>query len=99
MLGRALNLDGLENMSVLKAKKTIIKAVRPSVRLDGKSYAYINAMYKCASDDIKKGQRKSTNDQRKQMFNKDSAIKRDENTPEMARQRMIDRRQNKKEDK
>ena len=99
MLGRALNLDGLENMSVLKAKKTIIKAVRPSVRLDGKSYAYINAMYKCAADDIKKGQRKSTNDQRKQMFNKDSAIKRDENTPEMARQRMIDRRQNKKEDK
>ena len=99
MLGRALNLDGLENMSVLKAKKTIIKAVRPTVRLDGKSYAYINAMYKCAADDIKKGQRKSTNDQRKKMFNKDSAITRDENTPEMARQRMIDRRQNKKEEK
>ena len=98
MLGRALNLDGLENMSVLKAKKTIIKAVRPSVRLDGKSYAYINAMYKCAADDIKKGQRKDTNYQRKQMFNKDSAMKRDENTPESARQRMIERRQNKKEE-
>lgn len=99
MVGRALNLDGLENMSVLKAKKTIIKAVRPSVRLDGKSYAYINAMYKCAADDIKKGQRKGTNDQRRKMFNKDSAIKRDEITPEIARQRMIDRRQNKKEEK
>lgn len=98
MLGRALNLDGLENMSVLKAKKTIIKAVRPSMRLDGKSYAYINAAYQYAAQDIKKSQRKTTNDQRKKMFNKDSAIKRDENTPESARQRMIERRQNKKEE-
>ena len=91
MLGRALNLDGLENMSVLKAKKTIIKAVRPSVRLDGKSYAYINAMYKCAADDIKKGQRKNTNDQRKQMFNKDSADRVVGTSADVARKRMEER--------
>ena len=98
MIGRALNLDGLENMSILKAKKTIIKAVRPGMRLDGKSYAYINAAYQYAVQDIKKSQRKDTNYQRKQMFNKDSAIISDENTPENARQRMIERHTNKKEE-
>lgn len=95
MLGRALNLDGLENMSVLKAKKAIIKAVRPSVRLDGKSYAYINAMYKCAADDIKKGQRKDTNYQRKQMFNGDAKERVFGTSADAAREKMKERHLNK----
>ena len=72
MLGKELNLDGLENMSARKAKKKIIKAVRPNVRLDGKSTAYINAMFACAADDIKRSKRKDTKYQKKQMFNADS---------------------------
>lgn len=45
MMGHALNLDGLENMKLMDAKKAVIKAVRPSMNLDGRSTAYINAAY------------------------------------------------------
>ncbi|MBQ6679542.1 MAG: DUF2213 domain-containing protein [Lachnospiraceae bacterium] len=97
MVGKKLNLDGLEGMKILKAKKTIIKAVRPSVRLDGKSLAYINAMYDMAVQDVEKRTKKGTDYQRRQMFNKDAAtVKKDVNSPENARERMIERHQNKK---
>ena len=94
MIGKALNLDGLENMKVMKAKKAIIKAVRPSVNLDGKSTTYINAMFECAVQDVEKNTRKDTNYQRRQMFNKDSrTASRKATGSEAARQRMIERRQ------
>lgn len=97
MIGKQINLDGLENMSVMKAKKAIIKAVRPSMRLDGRSEAFINAAFECACDDINKSTRKGTDYQKKQMFNKDSRQKevQDETSSISARQRMIDRRQHK----
>lgn len=91
-----LNLDGVENMSLTSAKKAIIRAVRPTVNLDGKSAAYINAAFDYACADIKKGTEKDTKYQKKQMFNAD-AKKAFQSGPsaEEARQRMIERRQNK----
>ena len=68
-LGEKLRLDGLENLSVLNAKKAVIKAVRPKVRLDGRSNVYVQAMYDIAKEEI--ASRKSTTDQRRQMFNGD----------------------------
>lgn len=97
MIGKQINLDGLENMSIMGAKKAIINAVRPSMRLDGKSAAFINAAFECACDDINKSTRKGTDYQKKQMFNKDSrqAEAKDETSSMSARERMIARRQNK----
>lgn len=100
MIGRQLNLDGLENVSIMTAKKAIIKTVRPKVRLDGKSKAYINALFDCAVEDVRKNTRKDTNYQRKQMFNKDSARRDDNKDSSMShRDRMIERQRNKKEGK
>lgn len=100
MVGRALNMDGLENMSILAAKKAVIRAVRPGLRLDGKSKAYINAAYDCAVSDVKAGSRKDTAYQKRQMFNKDSRTDNSGgDSSASARQRMIDRQMKKKEDK
>lgn len=90
-IGDKLNLDGLEGMSLMAAKKAIIKKVEPSIRLDGKSKAYINAAYDIACQKV--GKRKDTNYQRSQMFNgihMDSSAK-----PQAlsARERMIARRE------
>lgn len=95
MVGRTLNMDGLENLDILAAKKKVIKAVRPGIRLDGKSVTYINAAYDCAVDEIKKSSKKGTSYQKKQMFNNDSrtASKPAKNSAASARQRMIDRHQ------
>ena len=46
MIGNMLGLNGLEDMSITKAKKTIIRAVRPGVRLDGKSKRPRNTEYR-----------------------------------------------------
>ena len=88
-LGEKLRLDGLENMSVLNAKKAVIKAVRPKVRLDGRSDVYIQAMYDIAKDEI--ASRKSTTDQRRQMFNGDGKgfVEQGKCSADMARERMI----------
>ena len=100
VLGQQLNMDGLENMKLMAAKKRVIKAVRPSLRLDGKSRAYIDAMFDYAYEDIQKRSRKDTSYQRSQMFNNDSrSAMRNGDSASAARQRMIDRRQNKKEEK
>jgi hypothetical protein len=74
-VGEKLNMDGegLLSMSMASAKKAIIAKVRPGMRLDGKGDAYINAAYDLAVGELET--RKSTNDQRKQMFNADSARK------------------------
>ena len=97
-----LHLDGVNNMSLSAAKKAIIRAVRPDVRLDGKSPAYVNAMFDCAVADIKKQSVPTTRTQKQQMFNgktarADSAS--DGTSAADRRQAMIDRRQNKKEGK
>ena len=99
MIGQKLNMDGLENMSIMSAKKAIVKAVRPSIRLDGKTPAYINALFDMACDEINRKPVNSTDAQRAQMFNKRRMDSRDTGDSSVsARQRMIDR-QNKKEDK
>lgn len=66
-----LNLDGVEGMSIKDGKKAVIKAVFPTMRLDGKSDAYIAALYDLTTEQVKKDS--GANAQRKQMFNKDSA--------------------------
>lgn len=92
-VGDKLNLDGLEKMSVLSAKKAIIKKVTPSIRIDGKSKAYINAAYDIAASKVKA--RKSTVYQKQQMINgvrADAATAR-ESSAAVARSRMMSRRE------
>lgn len=60
----------VDNMTVKAARKAIVKKLNPGVRLDGKSDSYISAMYDVAKSQAKK--RRSTDYQRRQMFNKDS---------------------------
>ena len=102
MLGRQVGLKGLERMPIGKAKAKIIKAVRPNVRLDGKSQAYRSALYDMAVETIKKSTKKGSNYQRKQMFNKDSKISVSTKSGQAsARDKMINRMVNRtnKEDK
>jgi len=101
IIGNALHLDGLENMSLMSAKKTVIRAVRPGIRLDGRSKAYIDAAFDCAVADIKARSKRDTSYQRKQMFNRDSRhASNSDDSSVAARQRMIERQMNKrKEDK
>lgn len=100
MIGRTLNLDGLEDMSPTKAKKTVIKAVRPGIRLDGKSPAYIQAMFDLACEEAKANSKKGTAFQKKQMFNSDgrNAKKVSSSSAYAARERMIARQHKIKED-
>lgn len=100
-LGDKLHLDGMETMPVMQAKKKVVHAVIPGMRLDGKSKAYINAAF-----DIAKGKingRKTVADQRRQVFNADSANAAvrnvgKKNDPDAARNRMIQRHAGEKED-
>lgn len=90
-LGDKLHLDGIETMGVLDAQKAIIKAVNPTMRLDGKSPAYIKAAFDLAKDTM--NARKDTNYQRAQMMN--GTRRADGAGPKpagakAARQRMID---------
>ena len=64
-VGDKLRMDGLENKSIMDGKKAIIKKVLPDMRLDGKSAAYIDAMYDLAVNEVNK--RKGTDYQRQQM--------------------------------
>ena len=93
MLGRTLNLDGVEMMGIPEAKKAIILAVRPSARFDGKSETYIDAMFDMAVQEVSASTKKDTAFQRKQMFNKDSRSEgendADANSAMSARHRMI----------
>ena len=94
-VGQRLNMDGLETMSLRKAKRMVIKKVYPSVRLDGKSDAYINGMYNCCVKELKKHPRKDTAYQKRQMFNKvfnkDSQDFDDTDSAATARDKMIER--------
>lgn len=66
-MGEKLNLDGLDAMSIRDAKKAIIKAVRPTMRLDGKSDVYLKAAFDMAADEVE-NMKKSANYQRQQML-------------------------------
>jgi len=96
-VGRALGLDGLEDMDIVKAKKTIIKVVVPDVRLDGKDTAYIDGYFNAVAKAIKKRTAKDTSYQKRQMFNADgrSSMGADSaNSARSARERMIARHRN-----
>ena len=95
-IGDRLNLDGIENMKVVDAKKAIIKKVNPQMRLDGKGNAYINAAFDLAKETL--NTRKDTNYQRSQMFNADGSKTPRNDTgvsgADKARAKMIERKQN-----
>lgn len=98
MIGRLLNMDGLEDMKNLtKAKKKVIRKARPGMRLDGKSKAYIDAAFDYAVSELKAKMRKGTAYQRKQMSHMDSkrARKAFAESSQGARQRMIARQMKK----
>lgn len=97
MMGKTLNLDGLETLPLMAARKAVIKAVRPKLNLDGKSAAYINAAYDMACSEVKERETKDTNYQKRQMFNKDSASAAEstESSAGAARDRMMARQQRK----
>lgn len=101
-LGERLNLDGIEALTDDAAKKKVIQAVMPTIRLDGKNSAYIDAAYDIAKD--KANARKTVNDQRAQTFNADAANAATQQKaakkydPDAARQRMIARNSGEKED-
>ena len=93
-LGKKVGLKGLAHKSVKDAKKAIILAVRPDMRLDGKTDVYINSAFDMARKEIKARSVKDTAYQKKQMFNKDSAdvVKKvDDDSAEAHRNRMIAR--------
>lgn len=97
--GSKLGIKGLENMKLSKAKKTVIRAVNPGIRLDGKSDAYINGAFSCAMAAINAPAKKGIAYQKKQMFNGDSRDFASRSTKmtsaDAARARMIERRMNK----
>ena len=96
-VGDRLNMDGLETMSVKGAKKAILKKLKPALRLDGKSAAYVNAAFDMAVGEL--NARKGTNYQRQQMTRQDSAAqpKKSIGSAADARQKMIERRMKKEE--
>lgn len=93
-LGDRLNLDGMDTMPVDQAKRKVIQAVLPSMRLDGKTPEYIEAAYDMARE--KAQSRKTVYEQRQQVFNADSANaaagKKTKNDPDRSRNNMIRRR-------
>lgn len=95
-VGDRLNMDGLESMNVKDAKKAILGKLKPTLHLDGKSAAYVNAAFDMAVSEMR--ERKDTNYQRSQMMHGDGKppVKQTGSASE-ARQRMIDRRMKKEE--
>lgn len=92
-IGDRLNLDGLETLKPIDAKKRIIKAIKPDLRLDGKSKHYVNTAFDIAVQEL--NSRKGTDYQRKQMFNADGRNRTNSGSSAMsARERMIDRMMN-----
>lgn len=91
-----LNLDGVENMSLTAARKKVIAAVNPKLRLDGKSDAYIQAAYDIAKQNVTG--RKKVDGQRKSIMSKsnyDSTDSSAVSSAATARKKMIERRENK----
>jgi hypothetical protein len=75
-IGDKLNIDGIEAMKPLDAKKRIISAIKPEMRLDGKSKTYVDTAFEIVIAEL--GAYKDTDYQRRQMFNKDGKDKSEE---------------------
>lgn len=94
-VGDKLGMNGLENMSIMAAKRAVIKKVLPSMRLDGKGAAYIEAAYDMAVDNVNK--RKDVSYQKRQMTSgekrHDGAEAGATSTATAARKAMIERRE------
>lgn len=91
-----LNLDGVENMSLTNARKKVISAVNPKLRLDGKSDAYIQAAYDIAKQNV--AGRKKVDMQRRNIMSKSNYDSMDSNavsSAASAREKMIERREKK----
>lgn len=90
-VGDKLRMDGLEKMSVIEGKKAIIAKVLPSMRLDGKDNAYIDAAYDMAVGQI--NERKDVNYQRMQMTTNPVRMDGQDNVSmaESSRQKMLER--------
>lgn len=91
-IGDRLNLDGLERMRPLDAKKAVIKKLKPSLRLDGKGSAYINTAFDIAVQEFEA--RKDTMRQRQQMFNADTKSAHGISKAQAARENMLNRLKN-----
>lgn len=89
-----LGMDGLEGVKIAPAKRTIIRAARPNIRLDGKSDAYVDAMFDMVCDELRAGSRKDADYQRRQMSAGASARMDSDDSSTAARRRMIERLQN-----
>lgn len=92
-----LNLDGVENLTLVNARKRVIAAVNPKLRLDGKSDAYISAAYDIAKQSV--AGRKRVDDQRRRIMsgkNLDSMDTGAKSSAAAAREKMIAKRENRK---
>jgi hypothetical protein len=87
-IGDKLRLDGLERLKAIDAKKKIILAVKPNLKLDGKSEVYVDAAFDMAMNEY--NARKDTEYQRQQIFNSDSK-KQTASGANEARRKMIDK--------
>lgn len=92
-----LNLDGVENLSLMNARKKVISAVNPKLRLDGKTEAYITAAYDIAKQSV--ANRRKVDGQRKQIMKNRNLDSVDAgstgSSAASAREKMIARRENK----
>lgn len=90
-VGDKLHMDGLEDMSIKQAKKAVIAKVLPNMRMDGKSDAYIEAMYDLAVGEANK--RKDVAYQKQQMAANAPKQRTDSNESlaASARKKMIER--------
>jgi len=96
-IGDQLNLDGLEEMKPLDAKKAVIKKVLPAMRLDGQPKSYINAAFDAAVAKISETGTKDCNHQRRQMSNRmdgKESIPTGKTAAARSRERMIERMMN-----
>ena len=95
-LGDRLNLDGLEVMKPIDAKKTIVKTVNPNMRLDGKSAVYVQAAFDQAVEQINTS--KDVDYQRRQMSGRMDGkmpdMAHDKPAADTARERMVERMMN-----
>ncbi len=82
-----LNLDGVEYMPLAAAKRAVILADTPNIRLDGKSEVYLDALFDRVLAHLDRKGRTTTGEQARQMFNPGTAVHMDEddNTSAAAR--------------
>lgn len=66
-VGDKLNMDGIDDLSLIDMKKAIIKKVRPAINLDGKRDAYVNTAYDLIVSEVE-GLKKDVEYQRRQMM-------------------------------